>query len=190
MVELVVVLIGQVGRLAHPGGVGIVYHIVLFGFHLFAVFPLFLLAECNLHRQELAVFLQQSFDGRILQVLLEFIVDVQHDVRTPLRFDGVLHHILRRTVAAPMHGLCVLFVRLRVDFHLVRYHKRAVETQSEVSDDSFCFVLIFIDKLLRTREGNLVDVFIHLFGGHTDTVVLYGQGVFVFVYQHAHPCVA
>ena len=66
VVELVVVLVGEVGGLARPCGRDIVYDVILVGLDLLAVFPLFLLSEGNLHGQELAVFLQQPFDGGVL----------------------------------------------------------------------------------------------------------------------------
>ena len=108
VVELVVVLVGQVRRLARPRGVHIVDDILLVQFHLLAVFPLFLLAESDLHRQELAVFLKQPFDRCVLQIAAELVVYMEHDVRSALGFDGLLHRIFRIALAAPVNRLRVL----------------------------------------------------------------------------------
>ncbi len=59
-----------------------------------------------------------------------------------------------------------------------------------MSDDGFCLVLVLVHELLSARERDLVDVLVHLLGGHTDTMVAHGEGVLVFVYQHAHTCIA
>ena len=181
MVELVVVLIGQVGGFAHPCGVHIVDDIVLAGLHLFAIFPVFLFAESNLHGQELAVFFEQPFNGRVLQILFEILVDMQHDIGAAVGFDSVLHRVFGGAVATPMHGFGIFLIGLREYLHLVGDHERAVETESEMSDNGFRFVFVFVHELFRTRKGDLVDVLVHLFGGHTDTMIAHGEGAFLLI---------
>ena len=99
VIELIVVLIRQIRRLAGPGGVDIIDDILLIEFDLFTVFPFFFLAESNLDRQEFAVFLEQSFYRRILKVLRKLIVDVQDDICSSFSFDGILHRIFRIALA-------------------------------------------------------------------------------------------
>ena len=66
--------------------------------------------------------------------------------------------------------------------HLVRDHERRVEAQTEVADDGL--VLILGHKLLGTREGDLVDVAVHLVGRHTDTVVTNRQDALLGIDLH------
>ena len=106
---------------------------------------------------------------------------MQHDVRSALGFDGVLHRVLGVALATPMHGFRVLLVGLGEDFHLLRYHESAVEAQTEVPDDGFRLVFVFVHELLGAGESDLVDVFVHLLGGHADTVVLHGQRLLVLI---------
>ncbi len=186
MIELLVVLFLEVLRVARPGGVGEVDDVGLVGFHLLAVFPLFLLAEDNLDRQELAVFLEESLNLRVLQVLLEVCADMEHDVRSALGLDGIFHLELGVALAAPMHGFGVLFVTLREDLHLVGDHECGVEAQAEVSDDGGGVVLVFVEELLRAGEGNLVDVFVHFLGSHTYTTVGDGERLLLFIYGDIH----
>ena len=57
VVELIIILILQVSRLTGPRGVDIVDDVLFVQLDLFTVFPLFLLTERDLYRQELTVFL-------------------------------------------------------------------------------------------------------------------------------------
>ena len=114
---------------------------------------------------------------------------MQHNICTALWLDGLFHCVLRRTVAWPVNGFGVLLVREGEYLHFVCNHEGRVETQTEVTDNGFCFVFVFIHKLFCTRESDLVDILIHLLGCHTDTVVLYGKGLFLFINKYAHACV-
>ena len=55
-----------------------------------------------------------------------------------------------------------------------------------MSDDGFRFVLVLVDELLRSGEGYLVDVLVHLLGGHTDTAVADGECLFLLVDDDLH----
>ena len=59
-VELLVVLVGQVCRLAGPQRLNLVDHIVLVCVNIFAVLPLLLLSEENRHRHELTILVQKA----------------------------------------------------------------------------------------------------------------------------------
>ena len=59
-----------------------------------------------------------------------------------------------------------------------------------MADDSLCAVFVFVDKLLRAGESDLVDVFIHLLGGHSDTMIGNGQGLLGLINTYAHAKVA
>ena len=99
MVELIVVLVGEVGRFARPSGVDIVDDVVLVGFDLLAILPVFLLAKSYLDRQELAVFAEEAFNGRVLEVLRELVVDMKNDVGSAVGFYGRFHVVFRRAFA-------------------------------------------------------------------------------------------
>ena len=190
VVELVIVLILEVRRLACPRRVDIVDDVLFIQLHFLAVLPLFLLAESNLYGQELAVFLEQAFDGGILQILRELIVYMQDDIGTALGFDGVLHRVLRCAVAGPMNSFRILFIGLRENLHFLAYHERGIEAKTEMTDDGLCLVLILVQELLCAGESNLVDEFVHLFGCHADTVVGNGERLFLFINSNAHTKVA
>ena len=186
VVELIIVLISQVGRFACPSRVNIINDILFIKFDLFAVFPFFLLAESDLYRQELTVFLKQAFDGRVLEVLRELIVDMQNNIGTTLRLDGVLHRIFRVAFARPVNSLRVLFVRERENLHFLGNHEGRIETETEMADDGFCLVFVLVEELLCAGERDLVDELIHLFGRHSDTVVGDGKCLFLFINRNAY----
>ena len=190
MIEFIIILIRQIRRFARPGRIDIVNDILLVEFYFFTVFPFFFLAESNLHRQEFAVFAQQSFDRCILKVLRKLIVYMQHYIRSALRFDGILHRIFRIALAGPVDGFRIFLIRLAEDFHFLANHKSRIETETEMADDRFGFIFVFVDKFLGAGESDLVDVFVHLFGGHAYTMVRNGERLLLLINRHAHAKVA
>ena len=105
---------------------------------------------------------------------------MQDDRRTAVTgLVGLLHFELGRTGAAPMYRFGSLLKGFREDFDLVGDHERRVEAQSEVPDDGL--VLIFLHKLLGSRESDLVDVFVHLFGRHAHAAVRHRERLFILV---------
>ena len=190
VVEGLVIFFGQVRGFAGPCRVDIVDDILFVKFDFLAVFPLFLFAKGNLDRQELTVFLEQSFDRCVLQVLTELIVDMQHDVGSALGFDGLFHRVLRISRARPVNGFRVLFVGLREDLHFLADHEGGVEAETEMADDGFGLVLVLVEELLGAGESDLVDELIHLFGRHADAMVGDGEGFLGFVDDDADTQVA
>ena len=55
-----------------------------------------------------------------------------------------------------------------------------------MTDDLVGFVLVFLHEFLGTREGDLVDVFVHLFAGHANPVVANGDGAGFLVEDDFH----
>ena len=45
-------------------------------------------------------------------------------------------------------------------------------------------VLVFVEEFFRTRESNLVDVFVYLVGCHAHAVVRYGKSTGLFINSH------
>ncbi len=43
------------------------------------------------------------------------------------------------------------------------------------------FAFVFFDEFFRARERHLIDIFVNLFSGHTDTSVDDAQGLGLFV---------
>ena len=87
-----------------------------------------------------------------------------------------------------MHALRPLAERPGEDLHLVRDHKRRVESQSEVADDRL--VLVLLHELLGTRECDLVDVLVYLLGRHAHAAVRHGQRLLLLVHGHTNRQVA
>ena len=179
-VELLVLLLGDVGGLAGPQRLDVVDDVVLVGVDVFAVLPLLDLAEGDGHGQEAAVLLQQGLDLRILGVFERILREVQHDGRAAVAcLVSLLHLELGRPGAAPMYGFRTLFIGFRENLDLVRHHECRVESQSEMSDNGL--VLILLHELLGAREGDLVDVFVHLLGRHADAAVGHGERFLLLV---------
>ena len=189
VVKFLVLLLGNVGRLARPQRIDVVDDVVLVRVDVLAVLPLLDLAEGNRDRQETAVLAQQSLDFRILGIFERILRQVQDDGRTAvMRLVGLLHFEFGRPGAAPAHGLGTLLPGFRYDLHLVGHHERRVETQSEMPDDRL--VLVLLHELLGPRESDLVDVFVDLFGRHADAAVGYGQRFGILVRRNADRQVA
>ncbi len=189
-VETLVVLVFQRARRLCPERLHVVDDVVLVGVHLFAVFPLRLLAESHGDWQELAVFVEERLDARLFEEFLAVVVDIQDDVRTAAVSLRLGDFKFRTSVAAPLHCLCAVFVALGDDFHLLAHHERAVETKSEVSDNGVGVVLVFVEKIVHAGEGYLVDIPVNLLLGHTDASVAYGQRTLLCVEAHMHSEVA
>ena len=115
---------------------------------------------------------------------------MQYDVRTAVCLLYVLNLKLWTTIAAPLYGLCTLFVAACDDVHLLAYHERRVETQTEMTDDCVGVILVFVEEIGYARERNLIDIFVNLLLGHTDTAVADGQRAFLCVETDANGKVA
>ena len=179
-VELLVVLVLQFTGLLNPQRLYIIYNIVLFCIHLLAVLPFCFLAECNGYGQEVAVLTQQVFYLVLLQKLLAVVVDVHNDAGSTVFLFHFLQGERRAAVATPFHSRSVL-IALSNDVHLFADHKGAVESQSEVANNGIGIILVFVQKVVGTREGNLVDVLLYLIGSHTYTTVGNGNGLGILV---------
>ena len=90
------------------------------------------------------------------------------------------------SVAAPLYGRSVFLIALGDDVHLLAYHIAAVEAKAEVSDDGVGIVLVLVEEVVCTTEGNLVDVLFYLVGCHTDTAVAHGNGLCFLVHTHGY----
>ena len=70
MVKLLVLLLGDIGRLAGPEGLGVVDDVVLVSVDVLAVLPLLHLAERDGNRQETAILFEKLIHFRLLAILL------------------------------------------------------------------------------------------------------------------------
>ena len=101
---------------------------------------------------------------------------MQHDVGAAVGFFVLLHVELRITLAAPV--LCwLLFPRFCENLHLVADHEGTIESESEVTDKLFVTVLVLLHEVGHAAESYLVDVLLHLVGGHADATVAHGEGL-------------
>ena len=185
-VELVIVLFLQLGGLAGPQGLDGIDDIVLFGIHIFSVFPLLLLAEDDRHGHKLAVFVQQFLDAALGGKFAFILIDKQGDAGSPVLFVALSHLVFGGTVATPTDGLRAILPGKGVDGDLLGDHKGGIEAQAEMADDAANLVLVFFEEFARAGEGNLVDVAIEFVFGHTDTVVNHLEGFGGLVQFNAH----
>ena len=173
-IEGLVVFILQGRGLLSPERGGLVDDVRLIGLLLAAVLPLRLLAEGDGNGEELAILLQEFLYAILLQKFLAVVVDVQHDVRAAPGTLRLLQGIFGITVAAPLLRGGIL-PTLGDDIHTLGHHEGAVESQAEMPDDGGGIVLVFLQKVGSTAEGNLIDIAFDFVGSHTDTAVADGQ---------------
>ena len=183
-VELLVVLILERRRALCPERLHAVDDIILGSLHFLAVFPFGLLAESHGHGKELAVLVEQLADLHLVEVFGAVVRDMQDDIRSTVLLLCVVNGELGCAVAAPAHGLAAVLIALRDDLHLVRHHERGIESEAEVSDDGVGLVLIFVEEVGHTREGDLIDVLVNLLSRHTQTAVTDRDGLVVLIHTH------
>ena len=95
----------------------------------------------------------------------------------------LLQDVLGIALATPLYGFRTFLPRSGDDLHLRRNHERRIKSQSEMADDGIHVIFVFFQEFIGSGKGDLVDVFFHLFTGHADPVVRYGEGLFLLV-QH------
>ena len=166
VVEVAVVVVGELAGLLCPLRGRVVDYLV---------------AAAHGDGQEAAVLLEQSVDARLLEEFLVVVVDVEGYLSAAVGLVAVAHLEFGRAVAAPHYALCALLVRERAYLHLGRDHEGRVEAQTEVADDGVGRVLVFGKEFLGAGEGNLVDVFVDVLGGHAYAAVGDGEGAFLLV---------
>ncbi len=186
VVEIAVVLVGEVGRLFGPCRLGVVNHLVTVGIHHLAVLPLLFLARHHRHWQEAAVFSQQRVYFTLLQEIFILVIDMQYYIGAAFGLVGFLHREFRRAVTFPPYGLRTLFVRQRTDLHLLGYHKRRVKPEAEMTDYGIGVVLVFLKKLFCPRKCYLIDIFIYILSRHTYAVVAHCESAGIGVDTHLH----
>ena len=147
LVELIVVLILQVSRLAGPKRLYFIDKVILLCINIFTIFPLLFFTENYRHRHKLAVLVQKGRNTRLLCILLLIISYVKCDDCTSVKLCAFLHRVLRRAVAAPLHSLCTIFPRECFDGHLLSNHKCRIESETEVADDAAELVLVLLKEL-------------------------------------------
>ncbi len=189
-VECQIVLVGEFGGFLCPLRLCAVDNKVAVGVLPFAVFPFALLAADNRHGQEAAIFAQEGVDTFLFEEFGAVAVDMQHNVGAAFGAGAFTEGVFGRAVAFPAHRSGTFAVAQRVDFHLVGNHECRVEAQAEVADDGVRAVFVFIEEVLGTRKGNLVDVFFDIVGVHADAAVAHCQCACGFVEGHSHRGIA
>ena len=54
-----------------------------------------------------------------------------------------------------------------------------------MTDDGICFILVFLQEIIGTRKGYLVDIFVNLSCCHTYTAVANGNAVLAYGYMNS-----
>ena len=208
MVELLIVLVCQIGRILLPGRLGVVDDAGLFFLHPFGLFllaavavvhlvklclavhPHALFAKADGDGHKAAVFSQQLQHLLLVQEFFAVVRYVQHNVSAALRVLLVIFHSeLRVALAAPVDGGFIL-VRFGENLHFVGHHKGRVKAKAEVAYQVLLYVFVFVQEVRRTAEGNLVDILLHLLCSHAYTAVAHRQGFLLVVYGYLHRKVA
>ena len=88
-----------------------------------------------------------------------------------------------------MYGLCILCIGKGVNGHLVRYHERGIEAQSEVADNLVLIglVLILFHEIPDTGKCNLVNVLVNLILGHAQTAIRNLNGLVRWINAYLDP---
>ena len=122
------------------------------------------------------------------EVFLGVVRDVQDDVRSGRVLVDVLKREVGRTVAAPLHSLAAFALAERDDVHAVGHHEGRVEPQPKVTNDGLLRVgvLVLLQEVGGTGEGDLVDILVDLLRGHANAIVADGHGACRFVEQNFH----
>ena len=120
--------------------------------------------------------------------LLVLLGDVQDDGRA-VRGAGACAHLEGHAVLArPMDGFGALLPAEGLDFNPVGHHKHGVEAQTEVADDAalvvFLAAVIILEELLGAGESDLIDISLHLVGGHADAGI--GDANLLVLLVHGH----
>ena len=70
--------------------------------------------------------------------------------------------------------------------NFISYHKRRIESQTEMSDDLIfvSLIFIFLQKLCRTGKCDLSNIFFHLISGHTKTGINEFQCLLFRIHDH------
>ena len=177
-VELLVIFIFQFAGFQRPQRVGVIDDIILGSFNLLAVFPLFLLAECNRDGEEAAILLQQRGDACFFKELLAVIVYVKNDIRTTFCLISVFNRKLRTAIAGPLYSLGTFPIGFSDDFDFLGNHKSRIEPQSKMTDDGISIVFIFLKEVIGARESYLVNILVYFFSRKPDTMVGHCNGIF------------
>ena len=146
------------------------------------------LRDIDLDRHEGAVLLDDLTHLPLVIVLETVIVQMEGDGGTDGLLVAVGHLILGAAVAAPVNRRCILLIGQGVDVDLICDHEDTVEAEAEVSDNLIIvgLILILVDEVGRTGEGDLIDVLLDLLFRHTDTVILEGDGLMLGIDDHIH----
>ena len=181
-VELQVVFVLELGRGLGPDGLDAVDDVIFVGLDALAVLPFGLLAEDHGDGHELAVFAQQLADAALGGELFGVVIEEEGDLGAAVFLRARAHLILRGAVAGPVDGLGAFLPAESVDGDFLADHESGIESEAEVADDGAELVLVLLKEFAGRREGDLVDVTVHLFLGHTDAAVDDFQG-FLFLVQ-------
>ena len=200
-VKLFVVFVGQFRGFFGPSGsigvddvghfFGLVLGLFAFGGHIRLLVAF---AKLDGDAHEPRVFLQELADLEIFQKIFAVVGHIEDDFRAAVFLLKGLQGEFGRAVAVPMSALVFggLGVAFGLDFDCFGHHKGRIESQAKVPNHGGRVYLAFVllHKFFRAGEGHLVDVLVHLFGGHANASVYNADLLLFLIDLHANGQVA
>ena len=137
-----------------------------------------LLGEIDLCGHEGAVFLDHFLSLVVVGKLNAVLGEVQCYGRAKRLPAALVHGVGAAAVTLPVYRFRAFLIGKGIDSYQIRYHERAVEAQSEVTDNLVVagLVFIFCQESFRSGKRDVVDVLPDLVRCHADTVVGYSDG--------------
>ncbi|OQC72014.1 MAG: hypothetical protein BWX46_00489 [Candidatus Cloacimonetes bacterium ADurb.Bin003] len=91
------------------------------------------------------------------------------------------HNVFRTAVTFPESGFTSFRARKRIYSYFIGNHKSRIKSQSKMANHIVLDVLVFINKILGTRKGNLIDVFLYFLNCHSNSGIHYFYCFFAFI---------
>ena len=134
--------------------------------------------QLHLYWHEVAVGGDQGADAGGLDVLQLLLHQMQDHIGARLAALCRFQAEAGGAITAPTHGLGVGTGREAHQLHLLGHHEAGVKPQAKMANDCIVFLLVLLQKIFGTGECHLIDIALNLIGGHADTVVGNGEGIF------------
>ena len=192
-IELAVILFGTFRRLTEPKRIRIVDRLFFLALLLFVLFVAVRdLLEEDRHGHERAVLAEDLFQLISRQVFLTLLGNMHDNRRAALVKKLILGAAVGEYLPLAVGRACPLDggrARIRTCIHIngVAHHERRIEAETEVTDYAVArrivalLALVFLDKVERSRQCYLAEVFSELLLVHSDSVIGHGDRLLLTV---------